>query len=226
MEKLLPSYIEESWLTQYYHKARFNEVMKLLGLWEKFSKDGLVLDVGCGRGNYGRHLRSSRYLGFDINAQSLKNASNLHDAEYVCADAKHIPVKDNSFDLVLCSEVLEHLDDPSKSIKEVIRVSKKLILLTFPDEKVMGMFGIAPPDHISKIQALQIKNILKTSECKITYHKILYFFLPCITMDVLKIPVKRTSLRLANILSYYLSLSFLKKIALSKTHVLLTTKQK
>jgi SAM-dependent methyltransferase len=38
------------------------------------------------------------------------------------ADIRHLPLKENSFDLVICSEVLEHISEQEKAIKEVVRV--------------------------------------------------------------------------------------------------------
>lgn len=198
---------------------------KFLTFWEKTSKGDRILDVGCGRGIYQKALRKSLYLGCDLNSQNLKRAARAPNAEYVCADANHLPFKDNSFDMVLCSEVLEHLNSPLKAIKELSRASKKAIVLTFPDERGMERFGQRSPAHVSKIQDLWVKNALKNYGYEIIFCNILYFFLPCITLDKLKIPATRTLLGLANTLSNRLSPSSLNKLALSKTYVLLLVKQ-
>jgi 2-polyprenyl-3-methyl-5-hydroxy-6-metoxy-1,4-benzoquinol methylase len=146
-------------------------------------------------------------------------------AEYVCADAKYLPFKGESFDLVLCSEVLEHLDSPLKAIRELAWASKKVIVLTFPDERGVERFGKKSPAHVSKIQGLWVKSTLRNYGYEIIFYNILYFFLPCVTLDKLKILATRTLLRLANTLSNHLSLSFLNKLALSKTYVLMLVKQ-
>lgn len=200
-------------------------MVKLLTFWEKISKGDRILDVGCGCGIYQKALKRSIYLGCDLNSQNLKRVVKAPNAEYVCADATHLPFKDNSFDMVLCSEVLEHLDSPLKAIKELARASKKVIVLTFPDERVMERFGKKNPAHLSKIQGLWVKNALKNYGYEIIFCNILYFFLPCETLDKLKIPATRTLLGLANTLRHHLSLSFLNKLALSKTYVLMLVKQ-
>ena len=222
---MIPSYKAESWQTQYYHLRRFNEVTKLLTFLGKISKGDHIIDIGCGRGIYQKALRKSIYLGCDLNGQNLKRAVKAPNAEYVCADANHLPFIDNSFDIVLCSEVLEHLDSPLKTVKELARASKKMIVLTFPDERVMEKFGKKNPAHISKIQGRWVKNALKNYGYETASYNILYFFLPCETLDKLKIPATRTLLRLANTLTHHLSLSFLNKLALSKTYVLMLVKQ-
>jgi len=201
-------------------------VIKLLEFWEKSSFNArAMLDIGCGRGTYLKAIRRSIYIGCDIDPRNLKRAIKRPSAEYVFADANHIPFKDTFFDLVLCSEVLEHLDVPSRAIKEIIRVCKKLILLTFPDERVMEAFGKKTSEHVSKIKVRWIKNVLTKFEFKIVFYSILYFFFPCEMLDKLKIPVIRSFLQLANGLSYYLSLSLMKRLALTKTHVLMLVKQ-
>jgi ubiquinone/menaquinone biosynthesis C-methylase UbiE len=45
-----------------------------------------------------------------------------------------IPFKDRSFDLVICNEVLEHVDDPGKALSELERVTKKYCLISVPHE--------------------------------------------------------------------------------------------
>jgi ubiquinone/menaquinone biosynthesis C-methylase UbiE len=202
---------------------RFNEVAKLLTL-RKVSQNDHIIDIGCGSGTYQKALSKGIYIGCDLNSQSLKKAVKAPNAEYICADATHLPFKDNFFDIVLCSEVLEHLDSPLKAIKELARASKKMIVLTFPNEKVMERFGQKNPAHTSKIQGPWVRSALINYGYETIFHKVLYFFLPCITLDKLKIPATRNLLRLANTLSNNLSLSFLNKLALSKTYVLMLVK--
>ena len=47
-----------------------------------------------------------------------------------------LPYKDNSFDLIICSEVLEHLEHPDKALEELQRVSKKYVALSVPNEPI------------------------------------------------------------------------------------------
>ncbi len=95
------------------------------------SKDS-ILDVGCGDGFY-LHLLSSlgRYklTAIDNDVQAIKNAkkqvrnSSVH---YVVGDIDtKMPFKSNMFSKIVCSEVLEHLPEDSKGIREMKRVLKK-----------------------------------------------------------------------------------------------------
>jgi methionine biosynthesis protein MetW len=85
------------------------------------------LDVGCGTGSsYARELgrRGATYLGVDVSETAVE-AARAHgvDAE-VIADAAQLPFPDQSFDLVLCVEVFEHLFAPDAAAREIQRVLK------------------------------------------------------------------------------------------------------
>jgi len=101
-------------------------------------EDGLMLDVGCGEG---RHIfgvmqtyPEMKCIGIDPHNNSLKKAQEGYEyfesisnagAEFMEASAYELPFPDESFDLVVCSEVLEHLHEYNDAIKEIHRVLKK-----------------------------------------------------------------------------------------------------
>ena len=75
-----------------------------------------VLDVGCGPKPYYPFFaeRASEYVGVDV----VENpAAELRGA------VEKLPVEDASFDLVLCTQVLEHSDDPAQAVRELRRVT-------------------------------------------------------------------------------------------------------
>jgi len=92
---------------------------------------GQLLDLGCGRKPYqdiyDHYMDSS--LGIDVEQTLHKN--DKIDKFY---DGKNIPFDDGTFDFILCTEVLEHLEHPAKMIGEMHRVLKKdgVILVTTP----------------------------------------------------------------------------------------------
>jgi len=89
------------------------------------------LDIGCGGGIIAEDLAqfSASVTGVDISLASLETArshamQNGLDIKYIESPAESLPFKDNSFELITCCDVLEHVDDVAKVISEVKRVLK------------------------------------------------------------------------------------------------------
>jgi ubiquinone/menaquinone biosynthesis C-methylase UbiE len=102
----------------------------------KLHPGSTVLDAGCGSG---RHLRGLARLpglkifGIDRNASDVEGAVKAlqempdalsRDFSVMCADITHMPFDDESFDCVICSEVLEHIPEHEAAVKELVRVLK------------------------------------------------------------------------------------------------------
>jgi len=75
-----------------------------------------VLDVGCGpKPYYPFFATAAAYVGLDVPGNP---AADVHGV------AESMPLEDRSFDLVLCTQVLEHADDPAAVVRELYRVVK------------------------------------------------------------------------------------------------------
>ena len=99
--------------------------------------NGLMLDLGCGEG---RHIFGAmeefpdlQCIGLDPHIESLTKAFEGLDflesisnkkTNFLSGSAYSLPFPDNSFDLVVCSEVLEHLHEYKDAIAEISRVLK------------------------------------------------------------------------------------------------------
>jgi SAM-dependent methyltransferase len=79
----------------------------------------LVLDAGAGNCPYKYHFSHVRYESADF-CQVDKEYGEI---TYVC-DLTTIPVEDNRFDLILCSQALEHVPEPGKVLEELFRILK------------------------------------------------------------------------------------------------------
>ncbi len=83
---------------------------------------GRLLDIGCGEKPYKKMIRPyvTEHIGLD-------HENTLHDKSKIdlFGTAYNIPAEDSEFDSVLCTAVLEHLEEPDKAIKEANRVLKK-----------------------------------------------------------------------------------------------------
>jgi methionine biosynthesis protein MetW len=84
-----------------------------------------VLDVGCGSGNSyapGLAARGSSYVGVDVAENAVQAARREGLDARTIDDAASLPFADDSFDLVVCVEVLEHLLSPDGAATEIRRV--------------------------------------------------------------------------------------------------------
>lgn len=90
---------------------------------------GKVLDVGCGGGVFTRGIRHYRrdleLWGVDISKKSIKYAqATSKDVTFLYGDAYQLPFKNQTFDAVVCFDLLEHLEDPPKALRGIKRVLK------------------------------------------------------------------------------------------------------
>ena len=86
-----------------------------------------VLDLGSGSGWVAKDLtlKHARVISVDLSQKSLtriKQGLRHEQVDFVLADAYNLPFGENSFDLVVASEVLEHLDSPGAVLRELQRV--------------------------------------------------------------------------------------------------------
>lgn len=89
---------------------------------KNYATESRVLDVGSGGSSYGRFFPNR--LTVDIDPDRKPD---------IVADAEHLPFEDGEFELILCTEVLEHVKNPFNVEKELYRVLKpggRLILTT------------------------------------------------------------------------------------------------
>jgi SAM-dependent methyltransferase len=121
------------------------------GLWKHVLKHHTFtkgLDVGCGRANGVQYARQQGYdvYGCDISSAAVKCWKERRVNKYcrVCP-ADNMPYKDNEFDFVLCSEVMEHIPEENtvKTLKEIFRVGSDkfffTIALTPEDIPIAGL---------------------------------------------------------------------------------------
>lgn len=141
-----------------------------------------VLDVGCGEGFLLRILPATveNYVGIDYNEDALRFAENsknqiqiskqIQNIKFQKENVYKLSFKDNSFDLVTCLEVLEHLDDYEKALLEIKRVAKKYVILSVPHEPWFQMSNFLRgkylktlgnhPEHINKWNPRQFKQLI------------------------------------------------------------------
>lgn len=88
-------------------------------------KDLRIIDMGCGSGVGLAWARSrfdpARLLGVDISEYGLQRCAN-RGAELMVGSVTDVPVEANSFDLAICNDVLQHMEDDQKAVNEAYRI--------------------------------------------------------------------------------------------------------
>ncbi|MDD5543251.1 MAG: class I SAM-dependent methyltransferase [Acidobacteriia bacterium] len=123
-------YFEEADSLKYSHQTRHPYIMKS----ERALLDPIqlqegqkFLEVGCGEGGNLFFLRSSKaeLFGIDLFPGKLWFAEReLPSCKFVCCGVELLPFRDGTFDVVLCRDVLHHLPDREKALRELLRVCR------------------------------------------------------------------------------------------------------
>ncbi|MFO7837722.1 MAG: GtrA family protein [Candidatus Thorarchaeota archaeon] len=161
-------------------EMRFDTMAKIIGMREVLSEAknktnvGKALDIGCREGRQSRWLKN---VGYDVTSVDIEPKYS----EALIVDAnERLPFPDQHFDLVWCSEIMEHLDNPSSSLNEFLRVTKTdgLVILTTPNSyawmyRLGSLLGFSPqkiqnPGHKHFFNYANLEKILKSVEYSIS----------------------------------------------------------
>jgi len=122
-----------------------------------------VIDVGCGTGHLllglsNRLQEPVRLYGLDFSDSAIRLSRRLvPSAQLVVASVYEIPHPVGSFDMVTCTETLEHLQRPEEALEEMLRVLKPggQLIVTVPDGAMDEWDG-----HVSFWSAAELRHLL------------------------------------------------------------------
>lgn len=117
--------IKENILQRMWHTQKLKIVLDFIGSANREPKN--ILDVGCASGWFLSKIKEkypkSKCSGVDVYKKSIEYGKKLYtslDLQY--ADAHRLPFPDKSYDVIICTEVLEHVVEPKKVLEEIRRV--------------------------------------------------------------------------------------------------------
>ncbi|HET8871231.1 MAG TPA: class I SAM-dependent methyltransferase [Aquabacterium sp.] len=152
-----------------------------------------VVDVGCGLGG---HLRfcakyASRSIGVDIDPsrvrateQALREAG-VANFQVIQSDGNPLPLESELATKVICTEVLEHVDDPRAAMRELVRVGKPgaLYMLSVPgqlSEEILKQLAPAAcfekPNHIRVFSSDDFRQLVSEAGLEIEQHEFCGFY--------------------------------------------------
>ncbi len=126
-----------------------------------------ILDVGCGEGQVSSSFaENNKCYGVDISEVSLDAAKKKNIKTYcVNLENEKLPFESNYFDIIICSEVIEHICNSDNLLHEINRVLKMRghFILTFPNINqpiswLMGIFLDLPPRFSARYKSPHVKD--------------------------------------------------------------------
>jgi SAM-dependent methyltransferase len=169
---------------KWWYKAREELLQRELSALSTNNSSLKILDLAsaCG-GNFPICSKHGRVFGLDLSWQSIEICKNKSIKDLVQADAQKLPFADNSMDVVVALDVLEHLENDLESMHEVARVLSKEGVFIFNTPALMQLFSYHDLafHHFRRYSATELKSKLITANFKVnllTYWS--FFMLPIV----------------------------------------------
>lgn len=143
-----------------------------------------ILDVGAGEGYTTRVIAEATrtaVTGVELEPAVVAKARTLHPGlTFLSASIYRLPFPDGAFDLVVATEVLEHLDTPSDALRELRRITREWCLVSVPYEPWWRIANMArgaywpdlgnTPGHVQHWNKTGIRRLLETAFSQVEIH--------------------------------------------------------
>ena len=115
-----------------------------------------IIDIGCGEAILLAHLahllEGKHVFAADRDPVELETAVRQAPfARYLVTDVENLPFRDSRFDLVLCTEVLEHVKDVDLALSELARICARFCILSVPREPLWRLLNMARGAYVTSL---------------------------------------------------------------------------
>lgn len=157
-ERFDPSFSHHIW---YEHWHRYHWAARL-------AEDRVVVDIACGEG-YGSDLMAETArlaIGIDADAGAVEGARKTYARDrlhFLQGDARQLPLADDSIDLLVSFETLEHLAEHERMVSEIARVTapEGLAVISTPDRDIYSPDGVRHNEHhVRELNAAEFRQLL------------------------------------------------------------------
>jgi len=168
----------------WWHRKRLHYIFCFLAEMLRNPKVVTFADIGCGEGYYVNRvafIRNDMFcIGADIAKSYLKKAKRKvyvrkSNIDFVLCDVENLPFRKHCFDIVLCSEVLEHVPNYGKALTELDDIARRYLIISFPGHSYIYKFATrirplkrlideveAGAGHVSEVTIENIRSLVET----------------------------------------------------------------
>jgi ubiquinone/menaquinone biosynthesis C-methylase UbiE len=194
--------LEEIWNDvppDYYQKGiRHNILQKIwhlnklrctLQLIQNNTNPGKILDIGCASGWFLAQIKKkypqSKCMGIDIYDKAISYGNKLYpELQLANFDAHRLPFDNCSFDIIICTEVLEHVVSPNQVLQEIKRVLKPEGIAIIEMDTGNSLFrivwylwnhlrcGVWKDAHLHKFNRHKLEKLINTSGLHVVQKKL------------------------------------------------------
>lgn len=175
-------------LQKFWHEKKWQILKGFAG-----KKYQTILDVGCASGHisylFKKLFPESSVTGIDPASHFIKFAKKTYPTvNFQCVDAHKLPFKDKSFDLIICTEMLEHVLNPGIVLSEIRRCLKKNgeVFISMDSGNLLfkivwffwtkfGPGKIWQGAHLQEFNTRKLENLIRSSKFYIKEKKITHF---------------------------------------------------
>jgi SAM-dependent methyltransferase len=146
----------------------------------KYKQSGTLLDLGCSSGSFLESMRSEpwKLFGIEMSAESAKEAEAKSGAQVFVGDILAAPFPPESFDVVTCFDVLEHVYEPRQVVEKVATLLKPGGIFYFQvpninsvEARIFGTYwhGLELPRHLFHYSPASLRNLAKAAGLQVKW---------------------------------------------------------